>query len=255
MIKHYIFSIIVVIFLFSKIYSDSSVIFLCYHTFHVTSKSPYNIPPDTLKEQLDVMIELGYRFVSFDDIENGTIEGHNNICITIDDGSITVEKVYNEIFIPYNIKPLLFIYPARIGKESRALTDEQLKALLSQGIRMGGHGYHHLKIDEKLFKEDTVAFTKEIVRGKSFLEEKTGVKTTIFAYPFGIVCKESVALVQKSGYSYAFTINYGEVKIPLSENKNPYRLPRYMITNDSWPYVSSILKKRSLKFHADTAKK
>lgn len=251
----YIFLFFTHLLLSSSLFADSSVIFLCYHTFHDTSKSVYNISPDTLREHMKSITDLGYRFVSFDEIEAGTVGGHNNICITIDDGSATVEKTYREVFAAFDVKPLLFIYPARIGKESKALTDAQLKLLVTEGLTIGGHGFHHLKIDEKLFKDNPTAFTKEIVRGKSFLEEKIGSPVSLFAYPFGIVCKESVELLRKSGYSYAFTIQYGDVKIPLSANKNPYRLPRYMVTKESWSYIVSVLQKRILIFQNDTVKK
>ncbi len=251
----YIYLFFSQLFVATSLFADSSVIFLCYHTFHDTSKSPYNISSDILREQLHIISELGYRFVSFDEIEAGTVDGNNNICITIDDGSVTVEKAYREVFAPFGVKPLLFIYPARIGKEMRALSDMQLQSLVSEGLHIGGHGFHHLKIDNKLFTDNPTAFTKEITRGKTFLEEKIGHPVTLFAYPFGIVCKESVELLKRSGYSFAFTISYGDVKIPLSENKNPYRLPRYMVTRESWPYILSVLQKRRLLFQNDNAKK
>ncbi len=224
--------------------AESSVIALCYHTFYDGNRSQYDISPDTLEAQIQTMLEMGYTFVSFQEMMEGTVRGTNNILITIDDGSLSVNYAFANVLSRYKIKPLLFIYPGRINK-SKALTFDEIRSLIDNGSTIGAHGYSHLKITKNLFLSDNKAFKKEILGAKQKLETVFSYKVLAFAYPYGIVAAESIQEIEASGYYCAFTINYGEIHVPLSDNKDLFRLPRYMVTKSSWPFIEKLLSSRS----------
>ncbi len=100
-------------------------------------------------------------------------------------------------------------------------------------------------MNSSFFKKKKEKFVKEITESKKILEEKTGKKVEIFVYPYGINCVEAEKTIKESGYIYAFTISWGTLNIPISSNSNPYKLPRYMLTQQDWENEFKIIDSKS----------
>jgi peptidoglycan/xylan/chitin deacetylase (PgdA/CDA1 family) len=196
-----------------------------------------------LRGQMDFFKEKGFQFVSLSDILKGTVKGSHNILIVIDDGNESVYRAYYDIFKPRHIKPVLAIYPGIIGKKSYALTWEQLKRLSQDGCDIASHGFYHLHLNQKLYDQDKSAFIKEINGSKEFLEKKLDVKILAMAYPNGIQSEITRKTLKEAGYKCAFTIKWGALLYPLSANKDPFELPRYMIYQNNWGMISNSLVK------------
>jgi hypothetical protein len=65
------------------------------------------------------------------------------------------------------------------------------------------------------------------------------------AYPNGIQSEITKKTLKESGYKCAFTIKWGTLLSPLSINKDPYELPRYMIYQNNWGMISNSILKTS----------
>jgi hypothetical protein len=52
-------------------------------------------------------------------------------------------------------------------------------------------------------------------------------------------------MLKEAGYKCAFTIKWGTLLSPLSINKDPYELPRYMIYQNNWGMISNSILKTS----------
>ena len=48
-----------------------------------------------------------------------------------------------------------------------------------------------------------------------------------------------------AGYRYAFTVNWGTLKVPLEMNANPYELPRYMLVRGNWKNVFALMDRKA----------
>jgi hypothetical protein len=72
-----------------------------------------------------------------------------------------------------------------------------------------------------------------------------GIKVSAFVYPNGVRADITKKILRESGYSYAFTINWGATLSPLSGNKDPLELPRYMIMKGNWKMITSAILKAS----------
>jgi len=196
-----------------------------------------------LKKQMDYFKDKGFQFVTLADILKGTVKGSHNILVVIDDGNESVYRAYHDIFKPRHIKPVLAIYPGIIGKKSYALTWEQLKGLSQDGCEIASHGFYHLHLNQKLYDKDKSAFIKEINGSKEFLEKRLNVKILAMAYPNGIQAEITKKTLKEAGYKCAFTIKWGPLLSPLSANKDPFELPRYMIYQNNWGMISnSVIK-------------
>ncbi len=209
---------------------------LCYHSFLGRPGVPYDFSIEELKAHLHYFKQRGFTFVSYRDLLSGNITGKKNILVTIDDGNHSVYKAYHEVFKPMGIKPLLSIYPNIIGKKEYAMNWSQLKSLASDGCDIAAHGYFHLKLNKQLYQEKRSDFLQEINKSKKILEEKLGITITSFVYPFGLAIEETEKALRDAGYTTGFTIVSKPVRLPLSANGNPYKLPRFMFTR---PLASS----------------
>lgn len=85
------------------------------------------------------------------------------------------------------------------------MTKNQIKDLASKGC-IGSHSHNHLPLG--LLKREIIEF--ELKHSKMFLEEMTGEKIEMVAYPYGSneACTEEVATIaNKIGYKLGFTVN------------------------------------------------
>ncbi len=239
--------LISIIFAFScpLLFGDGSAIALCYHTFIGLDRDDYDFSPAEFEEQINTMIKMGYHFVSFDDILENNVSGKMNVLITLDDGNRSIRNIYKSILEKYGIKPVLFIYPAIIGRRHYALSYRDLKEYENDGACIGAHGYNHLFINEKLYEKDNLSFNREIFKSKEVLEKKLPAPVTLFAYPFGSFSDITVEYIIKAHYQYAFTIQPGLIKIPLNKNENTYSLHRYLVTKSGLKQVFRALRENA----------
>ncbi|URA11303.1 polysaccharide deacetylase family protein [Thermospira aquatica] len=216
---------------------ECSLLILCYHTFSPHLQSPYNFSPDTFSNHILTIQKAWYRFVSWQDVTNNTLTGTKNILITIDDGNTSVRTI-EALLDEMGIKPILFIYPAIIGKVPYALTWEDLDRMKAKGWTIGAHGYNHLFINQQLYENDRKAFYREIRYSKQVLEKKTSENIILFGFPFGVYSPLTIEPLRQEGYRYAFTIVRKPALWPPSD---PYRIPRYLMTPSMWNHLAKLL--------------
>lgn len=222
--------------------ATGTVYVLCYHSFQ-GRKTDYDVAASDFDRQMKEIRDLGFRFVRTEDVLAGKVNGDLNVWLTIDDGNESVQDVYDRTLKKLGIKPLLFIYPAIIGRVPYALKYNQLENFVRDGSSIGAHGFYHLFLNEKQFKKDKKEFMKEIYESGEVLENKLGVDVELFAYPFGVYSDLARDEIHKAGYRYAFTIEQGSVRLPLHKNAEPLKLPRYLVTKTSWKNVRAVLAK------------
>ena len=223
---------------------------LCYHTFLGNKRFGGDISMQEFRSQMDFFQSKGFHFISYADLLKGSVTGTQNLLLIIDDGNQSAYPAYKEILKPRHIKPMFAIYPSIIGKKSYALTWEQLEELSKDGCDIAAHGYYHELMNQKFYDKDKKGFLKEIYDSKETLEKKLNIKVTAYVYPNGVRCDIAKKTLKEAGYSYAFTINWGPILSPLSLNKDPYELPRYMIWRDhekeNWRMISGAILKASV---------
>lgn len=218
----------------SPSFSKTKVYVLCYHSFRGNINAPTDFSKKEINEQLDFLKKNNFKFVSFRDIVNNRLSGTKNILITIDDGNISVYDAYRDIFKPMNIKPVLAIYPALTGRKKYALSWGQLKELADDGCEIAAHGYFHMHLTQNYYDTHKNDFLNEIYKSKKVLEKNLNRQVLIFVYPFGQKSEIAIETIKNAGYKYAFTLKWHALNLPLSENKNLYELPRYMLTKPEW---------------------
>lgn len=147
-----------------------------------------------------------------------------------------VYKMIRELFIvssaarrkQYEQQLLEWAGLTKEGRRSRKLmtTEELLETSTRKGISIGAHTVTHCSLKHQEFSEQQY----EIRESKRILEEITGQKVKLFAYPFGTKDNYSdvtIKLLQEAGFEKAV------VAFPdaMSENTNIYELNRFMVKN------------------------
>lgn len=240
-----IFMAFVFLFNISLCFAEAKVFVLAFHTFLGNEKVDLDIDTKKFKEELQKLINDGFTFVSMEQIIENKVTGNKNLLMTIDDGHITVVKAFDEVLKPMGIKPVLAIYPSIIGNSKSFMTWDQVNRLAKEGAYIAAHGYKHLQINQKLFDRNKKEFEDEIYKSKQILEEKTGKKIDTFVYPYGVRSEITKEYLKKAGYKRAFTINWGTLIVPLSQNKDNFELPRYMFAKKEWENEVRIIKSRA----------
>lgn len=221
----------------TPLFAANKVYVLVYHTF-MGKKIKYDIAIQEFQRQLLELRSHGFSFISFTDIKSGNASGDKNILITIDDGHRTILDAYYSVLKPLGIKPLLGINTFLIGKKPYVLTWKELQQLTKEGCSIASHGYFHLFINDELYNKNYRYFKLEVFESKKMLEEKLGITVDTFVYPFGVVTNIGKQALTQAGYTYAFTIKWGSVTLPLSRNN--LEISRYMYQNN-WSSIANAI--------------
>ncbi|MDH4198960.1 MAG: polysaccharide deacetylase family protein [Spirochaetia bacterium] len=212
--------------------NNTEITVICYHSFFGSKKYPTDFSLDELREQLNVMRIRGYKFISFDDIENGIVTGDKNILVTIDDGNKSAFRAYEEVFKPEKIKPLFAIYTYAVG-HNPFMTWDQVRTLSDDGCEIASHGHKHRPLTDNRLSVHPDHILEELLFSMKVLEKNLGKPVRVFVYPYGQSGRLTKKLVEMSGYEMAFNLSHGNVRVPMENNPDMYLLPRYMLTRIS----------------------
>jgi probable sporulation protein (polysaccharide deacetylase family) len=83
-----------------------------------------------------------------------------------------------------------------IGGEWAAENPELLKRMVREGHELGNHGYHHKHHSDLSFKENC----QEIIMTEEVIKEIAGVKTCLFAPPYGDFNNTTLQAADSLGY-------------------------------------------------------
>ncbi len=214
----------------------STVYVLVYHSFTGNEVYTTDVSFAELTHHIRTLKKNGFTFVSFNEMITGNINGRKNILFMIDDGNRSAYLAYKRILKPNFIKPVYAIYPGIINMQSKAMTWEMVKELSHEGCEIASHGYYHLYLTKKLYQKNKRSFEREIYISKKVIEDKINKEVRIFTYPYGVWSAFVKNEIKTAGYSFAFTLNWGPVIIPVSKYNDPFMLPRYML-NRNWKMI------------------
>lgn len=185
---------------------------LTYHrtapTTAVDAHDGLNVPPSQFRSQLHGLQQLGYNFISIDQL-NDWLDGtavlpENSVHVTFDDGYACTANFAAPILRELNIPATVFVNTAFIDDSEafpfdpnksqyvgagvdpanyRPMSSSELKAVIADStITIGAHSHTHSNFVEhpELFNEDVLLNTK-------ILREEYGLETIPFAFPYGVV--------------------------------------------------------------------
>ena len=180
----------------------------------------YACPPKRFEKHMHFLSRGSYNVVSFSEIcrymrgQQELLE--RSIAVTLDDGFGDNYESAWPILKTYGIPATIFLTAGMIGKtnewmakdqetQKQMLRWDQVRAMAETGISFGAHTVTHPVIPELPAQE--AAF--EIEQSKRIIEEKLGVSSPYFAYPYGLFEQQTCDLVKNAGYSLACSTRSG----------------------------------------------
>ncbi|MFN4319920.1 MAG: polysaccharide deacetylase family protein [Aquificaceae bacterium] len=191
-------------------------------TYHNVGKPPKEaklktlfVGKEQLKRQLKLLKLLSFDFLSLKDLLlNKKVK--RGVLLTFDDAYADFWENALPIFMELEVRCLIFVPVAlvesynkwdyeRIRVKKPIMNWEQIKELYNLGFEIGSHSLTH----PYLSKIDPQKAWEEIYTSKNILEDKLGTEIKAFCYPYGDYNQQVRDMVEKAGYSIAFTTKHG----------------------------------------------
>ena len=242
-----------------------------YHNVNpdVKKKGTYSITPVQFEEDLKYFKEHNYTTVSVQEIINYVYDGaalpENPILLTFDDGYYDNYYYALPLLKQYGMKGVIFVVGSYSDETVRTgdinpnysyLTWEQMKQLTDDGtFEIHNHTYnmHNLKGNRKgavkakgeSADEYITNFTNDLNKLQDRIQEATGCRPTAFAYPFGNVDKNALAVLKSVGIKMTVTSYQGVSNIQQGNPESLYQLKRILRTgtkNSSQIFSKTLVK-------------
>jgi peptidoglycan/xylan/chitin deacetylase (PgdA/CDA1 family) len=191
---------------------------LMYHTVKREEVANFSRQLDLLRKYTHV--------VAADFSETDALPAGRYVALTFDDGFESFERNVLPVLREKRIQATVFVATRYIGQspgwitdqrqrgaKERLLGEEELKALLKDGIAsIGSHSVSHCPLRSSVLRADEIRF--ELESSKQYLEEKLARPITLFALPYGAFDEQVLQLAKEAGYHRVF------LSIPLGSLTN-----------------------------------
>lgn len=170
------------------------------------------VSPAAFAEQLDGLIEWGYRTIGFDDwlahCDERTALPDKPLILTFDDGYTCFDHHAWPELRRRGMSATVFLVADQIGGVNAWESDEislplldasRIRALQSEGVAFGSHGASHRPL--ALIPTDEASF--ELMRSRALLADLLGTDVDVFAYPFSNQSPAVRSLARAAGYRCA----------------------------------------------------
>jgi len=176
---------------------------------------------------LGFLQDAGYGFESVQDVIHGKRAAA--LALTFDDGYRHLAEVLPPLIELFNIRPLILIPTAFIGKsnswdychvfeDTPHLNRSEIRRLASLGVEFGSHGHRHIALTQCT----EATRHNELSQSRCILEEITGSPVTVISYPFGRFNDRVVSAALEAGYRVGLTMRMpGRDDTPMALGRLP----------------------------------
>lgn len=200
---------------------------IMYHSLTVP-QNDYQLAPADFARDLAYLRAHGYETVTVAQLYaytcgRGELPAHP-VLLTFDDGFYNNLSVALPLLEQYDMQAVVSAVGRYTDELAPAdphvpaysyLTWEDIRTLMDSGrIELGSHTYDLHSNDKRagcsiLLGEDTDAYTlmlrRDLEQFQNRAKEETGAFPTVFAYPYGFICRESVPVLKDLGFVCTLT--------------------------------------------------
>lgn len=201
---------------------------IMYHSITESAASDYQITPQQFEADLQYLQLHGYQTISVQELVaythgTGTLPEHP-IMLTFDDGFYNNLSLALPLLEAYDMCAVVSIVghytdvTAEMDPHNSSysyLTWDDVRQLLASGrIELGNHTYDLHSNTQRagcsiMYGEDEEVYAAmlraDIGQLQSQAQEKTGIAPTVFAYPYGFICRESIPVLKDLGFVCTLT--------------------------------------------------
>ncbi|MEK6748858.1 MAG: polysaccharide deacetylase family protein [Pseudomonadota bacterium] len=227
---------------------------LCYHRFG-SGGGKMSVSAESFEAQLAYLSQNNYRVIPLDNLVDFLAEKRDlplrAVVLTIDDGYRSTFEIAYPLLKKYAFPATVFLYTDFVGAHD-ALTWPQMRAMVDSGLIMiQPHTKTHANLAVQYTNESTDAYNRrienEIDQSGDIITQSLGIKSTIFAYPYGDTNEKVIQSLQRNHYALGVTVQAG-TNTPFAP---PYMLKRTMIYGDQdlQEFAKALLISREVNNH------
>lgn len=169
--------------------------------------------------------------------------------ITVDDGFKSFYTRALPLLKQYKFPATLFINTETVGGGDYMSWGE-IKAAMENSVEIGNHTHTHAFFLNTPRQERYKAFKNEIETAQEIISENLGIRTELFAYPYGEFDPEMRSIVKKEGFKAAAAQNSGVI----FAGSDRYALPRFPMA-EAYADIDKFAEKANMKALRLTHKK
>lgn len=204
--------------------AQNTVVFITYHRVGNSTYPSTNVTQQQFEQQMDYLqqhhfhVWLPEKIIAY--LHDGKVLPEHTVGIMFDDA---YKSVYNNawpVLQQHHFPFAIFVATEPSDKHYKAvLSWSQIKTLADSGVEIENHSVTH----PHMATGDITEMRQEILQAQHRIEQMTGKKPSLFAYPYGEFSLPLIKVLQQLGFSAAFSQISGVV----DEHSNFYRLPRF----------------------------
>ena len=234
----------------NKAFDDYGLISIMYHRFNESKYPSTNIQIDIFKKQLEIIENEGIQFIHPKDfLQSLNLKKQDRkILFTVDDGLLSFYENAWPILKEKKIPFILFVNTREVGAFNYMNWDQIIELHKSENVEIGNHSHSH----EYLVDLKPEEIKKDILKSIKIFEDKLGVNSEFFSYPFGEYSLEFKKIIKDLGFKFAFGQHSGVI----DETKDLWELPRFPI-NEKYGKLerfSTLMRTLPLKYKNITPK-
>ncbi len=197
---------------------------LNYHSIGVEPGNTYVLHPDMFARQMDYLAAQHYTPLTLGDfariIEKKQPSPERPVLLTFDDGYANNAEVAMPILQRHGFPATLFLSPGFIGQPGY-LSWPQVQELSAAGWDIAPHSVTHRHLPQLSIEQQR----EEITESRRRIAHALGRSADVFAYPFGEYNEDTIKILKKAAYRYAFTTKEGYA----TSKQSPYELSRIVV--------------------------
>lgn len=196
--------------------SAQAVTILCYHRFGPRAAA-LTVTPAALESQMAWLASNGYAVIPFSRLE-AFLDGREalppkSVVITIDDGYRSTYEIAYPILRKHGFPATLFLYSDFVGAPD-ALTWAQMREMVASGIvEVQAHSKTHSNLAVRQSDESEARYRervrREVEAPAETIRRELGVRTRVYAFPYGDVNDFVAAELKSRGISMGVTVTPG----------------------------------------------
>lgn len=198
---------------------------LCYHSIGTRQWGVNDVSPDRFRAQIELALELGYRFVPAAAVAEGRAL-KTDLAITFDDGLLTVATNAAPILADYGVPWTLFVVADWTdGRhdfgDGVIMGWAEVARLAASGVEIGSHSVSHPDFGSLAL----ASARHELGESRRLIETRTGIRTNAFAIPLG-QSKNWSSDAHTAARDAGYELIYAQSVV----NRPPGTVPRTFIT-------------------------
>lgn len=175
------------------------------------------VTPRQFDWQLGWLRRRGYQFVTFADLEAGSVPGHRRVIITLDDGYQNNYRHAFPILRKHEARAVIYPIQSDLGRTgvtwpgateqtpADMMTEAEVREMAAAGIEFGSHLLHHKRLTEMSGDEQS----EELEQSRAQLQALQAAPVLSIAYPYGAYDDAVVARTRQAGYRFGVTTEPG----------------------------------------------